>query len=96
MGILVSILCLSIYAPADTPKRPLINKKKRTIYKILTIILSFIYAIAILCIKNNIIITNTLLYSMLLESFLVAPLTYKLFGVPYKNYKNYKRKESKK
>jgi hypothetical protein len=26
----------------------------------------------------------------------VAPLTYKLFGVPYKNYKNYKRKESKK
>lgn len=94
--LLLSFIILSIYAPADTPKRPLINKKKRTIYKILTIIISFIYVILILCVKNNYIITNTLFYSMLLESFLVAPYTYKLFGVPYKNYKNYKRKENKK
>ena len=94
--LILSFITLAIYAPADTPKRPLINKKKRTIYKILTIIISFIYAIIILCVKNNIIITNTLLYSMLLEGFLVAPYTYKLFGVSYKNYKTYKRKENKK
>lgn len=94
--LLISFIILIVYAPADTPKRPLINKRKRIIYKILTIIISFIYVMAILCIKNNNIITNTLLYSMLLESFLVAPYTYKLFGVPYKNYKTYKRKEKKK
>ena len=92
----IFFIILAIYAPADTPKRPLINKKKRIIYKILTIITSFIYVIYILCIKNNIIISNTLFYSMILQSFLVAPFSYKIFGVPYKNYKTYKRKENKK
>ena len=94
--LLISFIVLMIYAPADTPKRPLINKKKRNIYNILTIFISFIYIIAILYVRNNNIIINTLFYSMLLEGFLVAPYTYKLFGVPYKNYKNYKRKEKKK
>ena len=94
--LIISLILLAIYAPADTPKRPLINKKKRVIYKIITIVISIIYAILILTIKNNINLTNTLLYSLLLEGFLVAPFTYKLFGVSYKNYKNYKRKEKKK
>ena len=92
---IVSIIILAIYAPADTPKRPLINKKKRIIYKVLTILISLGYLITIVLIKNKIII-NTLLYSLLLECFLVTPFIYKIFGVSYKNYKNYKRKESKK
>ena len=92
---IVSIIILAIYAPADTPKRPLINKKKRIIYKVLTTLISLGYLITITLIKNKIII-NTLLYSLLLECFLVTPFMYKLFGVSYKNYKNYKRKENKK
>ena len=91
----ISLLLLALYAPADTPKRPLINKKKRIIYKVITIIVSTIYILIIINNKNNI-LTNTLLHSLLLESFLVTPLIYKLFGVSYKNYKNYKRKERKK
>lgn len=92
---IISIIILAIYAPADTPKRPLINKKKRIIYKVLTTLISLGYLITIVLIKNKIII-NTLLYSLLLECFLVTPFIYKLFGVSYKNYKNYKRKEKKK
>ena len=92
---IISIIILAIYAPADTPKRPLINKKKRIIYKVLTTLISLGYLITITLIKNKIII-NTLLYSLLLECFLVTPFMYKLFGVSYKNYKNYKRKENKK
>ena len=92
---IISIIILAIYAPADTPKRPLINKKKRIIYKVLTTLISLGYLITITLIKNKIII-NTLLYSLLLECFLVTPFIYKLFGVSYKNYKNYKRKENKK
>lgn len=92
---LISITILAIYAPADTPKRPLINKKKRIIYKVLTILISIGYLITITLIKDKLII-NSLFYSLLLECFLVTPLIYKLFGVSYKNYKNYKRKENKK
>ncbi len=92
---IISIIILAIYAPADTPKRPLINKKKRIIYKVLTILISIGYLITITIIKDKLII-NSLFYSLLLECFLVTPLIYKLFGVSYKNYKNYKRKENKK
>ena len=90
----ISILLLIIYAPADTPKRPLINKKKRIIYKVLTIFVAVTYTILII-IKPTNLITNSMIYSLLLEGFLVAPISYKLFGVSYKNYKNYKRKEKK-
>jgi accessory gene regulator B len=86
---------LIIYAPADTEKRPLINKKKRIRYKIMTAIISISYLILIIIINNNF-IKHALLYSLVLEGFLVTPLIYKLFGVSYKNYKNYKRKENKK
>ena len=92
IGIIISMLLFILYAPADTPKRPLVNKKKRIIYKLLTLIFSIIYVLIIINNKNNIII-NSIFYSMLLESFLVTPFAYKLFGVSYKNYKKYKKKK---
>lgn len=85
-------LLLLKYAPADTEKRPLINKKKRITYKILTILLVISYFIYSLVNKDNITIINTLYFSILLETLLVLPCTYKLFGVKYNNYKNYKKK----
>ena len=36
------VVMIGILAPADTQKRPLINKKKRTIYKVLSIAKAFI------------------------------------------------------
>ena len=91
---LLTIILFCLYAPADTPKRPLINKKKRIIYKLLTIIIGIIYFITIIM-NNNITTINSMFYSLVLESFLVTPISYKIFGVSYKNYKNYKRKEKK-
>lgn len=85
-------LLLLEYAPADTEKRPLINKKRRIIYKVLTILLVISYHIYSLIQKDNITIINTLYFSILLETLLVLPCTYKLFGVKYNNYKNYKKK----
>lgn len=80
-------LLLLEYAPADTEKRPLINKKRRIIYKVLTILLVISYLVYSLIQKDNITIINTLYFSILLETLLVLPCTYKLFGVKYNNYK---------
>ena len=87
---IISILLLAIYAPADTEKRPLINSKKRIVYKVLTIIISIIYYIIIIHSQKNY-INKLLFFSILIESILVLPITYKLLGVKYKNYMNYKK-----
>lgn len=87
---LICMLLMLKYAPADTEKRPLINKKKRTIYKILTLVITFIYLVVSLILKNQIII-NALYLSTILETIQILPITYKLYGVKYNNYKNYKK-----
>lgn len=88
----IFIISLLKHAPADTEKRPLINNKKRLIYKILTILIAVSYLIISLLFQEKTIIVNTLYYSTLLEVLLTLPCTYKLFGVKYNNYKNYKKK----
>lgn len=88
---IISFLLICIYAPSDTEKRPLINKKKRIIYKILSIIISLIYLIIIIFIKDFY-IKKLLMFSLLLESFLIIPISYKLFGLKYANYKRYKER----
>ncbi len=85
-------LLLLMYAPADTEKRPLIKKNKRILYKVLTIIITISYLIYSIIYKENTMIINTLYFSILLEVILILPCTYKLFGVKYDNYKNYKKK----
>lgn len=89
IGTIICIIMFILYAPADTIKRPLINAKKRKIYKIITIITSIIYTITIFFISNNV-IKNSLILSMILQVILILPITYKLFKLPYNNYKHYK------
>lgn len=86
MSFVLFILIL-LYAPADTYKRPLIKKKKRIIYKIITSI-NTVILITISFFTNNT-ITNLILFGILTEVILVNPLTYKIFKLPYKNYKTY-------
>lgn len=88
--LLISNIFIILYAPADTPKRPLKNKKKRIIYKIITTIIGVIYTIIIIKTNNNL-FKYSLLYSLILQSFLVTPFIYTLFGVSYKNYKKIER-----
>ncbi len=87
----IALLCnifLFLYAPADTHKRPLINKKKRKKFKIISTILGLIYTIIIIIFINNP-ITNFLLLGMLEAVLMILPITYKIFKLPYNNYKNY-------
>ena len=86
---LVSLVILSIYAPADTVKRPLPNKRKRKIRKISTIIIAIIY-IVLSIIIDDYNISCLLIVSIILESIMVSPVIYKIFGQPYRNYLNYK------
>lgn len=94
LKLIISIICIiliSIYAPADTEKRPLINKNKRIIFKIISIILSIIYSIVIYF-TNNILLSNCMFFGLTLETIIILPITYKIFGVKYNNYKNYLKK----
>lgn len=84
----ISLINFILFAPADTVKRPLIRKKRRIIYKVLTVIIGIIYLAMIIISKNNF-IQNCLSASMLIETILISPLTYKIFKMPYNNYKSY-------
>jgi len=66
-----------IFAPADTKKRPMINKKRKLKFKIMLLIFSIIYLFIIIYFKN---ISNLVLGSMLLEALLVNPIGYILMG----------------
>lgn len=82
---------IGIFAPADTEKRPLINKKKRKIYKMLSIIISIIYMTIAIVIKDNT-LSNCFIFAIVIQIIIMLPITYKIFGVSYNNYKTYEVK----
>lgn len=85
---ILMLINIILYAPADTVKRPLINQKKRKRYKIISIIFTLLFFILSMNIKDNLVV-NSLTFGVLIECILINPLTYKMFKMPYKNYKNY-------
>ncbi len=88
--IFISILCIISYilfAPADTVKRPLRNKKKRLIRKISTIIIGLIYIGLMFLIPSWRLLFLT---ALVILAITINPLLYKAFGQPYNNYKNIK------
>ena len=84
----VSLLLLIKYAPADTHKRPLINAKRRKIYKFLSVISGTVYLILIILFRN-LSITNYICVGLLEAILMIHPLVYRMFQLPYSNYKNY-------
>lgn len=91
LKILISIICfinIVIFAPADTYKRPLINRKRRHIYKVISILISLIYVILIVIFHTSIFSTY-ILFGLLNITLMIHPLTYRMFQLPYNNYKNY-------
>lgn len=84
---ILAIILIAIYSPADTIKRPLINKKKRYVYKVITIINTII--LIIISFYVNSVISNLIMFGIFTEVLLINPITYKVCGLPYRNYKNY-------
>lgn len=92
--ILLSIICFIsyvVFAPADTHKRPLVNKEHRKKLKINTLIVCSVY-IAIIFISKNTLINNMIILSMITEMFVINPIVYKIFDMPYNNYMTYQPK----
>ena len=82
----ICILHYLLFAPADTKKRPLPNKKKRIIRKIITVMIGIIYTLIIIFINNQY-WTGIILSSLIIQAIVISPLTYRLFNQPYNNYK---------
>lgn len=81
-------ICFLLYAPADTYKRPIVKKKKRMIFKFVTCFFGILYLVLILIIKNSF-LQNAIGYALFIQMILIHPMVYKLFGLPYNNYKSY-------
>ena len=79
-----SFISFLLFAPSDTEKRPLTNKRKRIIRKISSLIVCIIYIL--ICFKFNF-LKNAICCSLLIESIMVNPLCYYILGLKYNNYK---------
>lgn len=71
------IIMVSLYAPADTENVPILRKKDRRNKKILSYIMLTLSIIASLIIPNTI-ISNILLFGMLLQSISISRFAYRL------------------
>lgn len=83
---IVSVITFIICAPADTWKRPLTNKRKRIIRKVVASSLAVIYSVLII-VFNGYEISNSLMAALLIETILISPIMYLIFKEPYRNYK---------
>ena len=85
---ILSLISMYVYAPADTETRPIVNMNQRKKLKLYSFLVCTIYIILSFIIKNEMII-NLILLSMITESFIINPFIYKIFNLPYNNYKEY-------
>lgn len=85
---IVSIILIFIYSPADTKKRPIVNKKRRELYKMITTI-NCIILVFLSLIVNNEVISNLIIFGIYIEITLILPFIYMLLGLSYNNFKNY-------
>lgn len=86
----IGIVSILLWAPADTPSRPLLNKNKRLANKMIALSLCSIYILSSFYFHNSN-FYEIVSFLLLTETICICPLTYKLFKVPYRNYKNYKK-----
>ena len=87
----IALISMILWAPADTPKRPLIRKNQRLKAKIISILIVLLYSILYFTINNSV-IKNVIIYALLIQTILINPLTYKITNTRFNNYKYYKKK----
>ena len=82
------VTLIGIFSPSDTQKRPLKRKNRRIVYKVLSIVIATFYMTLSLTIKDNT-LSNCLIFALIIQIIIILPITYKIFGVTYNNYKKY-------
>lgn len=75
-------------SPADTHKKPIVNPKRRQFYKYSSTFIAIIFAYCSILISDNF-LANCFVLAPLVQSFMISPTIYKLFGLPYNNYLTY-------
>lgn len=86
-----SILVFLLYSPADTKKRPIVNKKRRLLFKVVSLIITLVYCCY--SFKHSNLISNLMIASLLYQSLLISPLIYKITHQEFNNYKTYNLNE---
>lgn len=88
---IVNIMLIYKNAPADTYKRPIVNKKRRAIYKFLSTVIAIMMAFLSIIVKDQF-LANCFIFAPIVQNFMISPYIYKLFKLPYNNYLNYLNK----
>lgn len=86
-----SIFIFTLYSPADTKKRPIVNKKRRLMFKVASLIITLVYCCY--SFKHSNLISNLMIASLLYQSLLINPLIYKITHQEFNNYKTYNLNE---
>ena len=79
----ICVLLFLLYAPADTHKRPQKNRKKRQTRKAFAVTIAIIYVLLIVMLKD---LSQIILCSLMTETIMILPITYRILGVQYKNH----------
>ena len=79
---IISIIFISIYAPADTENIPILRKKDRKFNRALSYILVTAMVITSFFVKDRI-ISNMFIIGTLMQSLTICRLTYNIFKVKY-------------
>lgn len=82
---MIGTLLMIKNSPADTKKRPIVNKKRRKVYKIISTIVAIIFTVCSIFIKNKF-ISNCFIFGLIMQNFMISPTIYKIFRLPYNNY----------
>ena len=91
IALIFGVIMVSLYAPADTENIPIISKKERKRKKVLSYITLLLTLTALVFIKDSI-ISNILIFGVIVQSFMISRLAYLLTNNKY-GYKVYQQKE---
>ena len=74
---IISFIAFMLFCPADTEKRPMINKLRKLKFKIIILIIDLIYLVLIFKYES---ISNYIIAALLLQTFLSSPIGYLSMG----------------
>ena len=75
--LILGIIMISLYAPADTENLPILTKKERRIKKVLSYAFLILNMLLAVFIKNTI-ISNILIFGSIIQTFSITRIAYKL------------------